>query len=237
MTSWEEEFINRQTRERFCSDLTREIGNIDGEKEEFNECILNPLKYVERKYKDELCTFGRINNLNINDLLDCKKTEKIINLMAEEKEGLIPLYKINREEGIKKALKDLDKFNDKEINLLKPSEQKKTQEKNEKDYNELVESCLPTESHVIGHIKIRPPGSDPAAGEGNEIFYFLRSLFSSKKPHESTTQEIRPVTVGVSHQYQHKTDKHRHQEHLEEGWDEEFFKKLKKEKIIKKRDI
>ncbi|TFG05006.1 MAG: hypothetical protein EU536_03235 [Promethearchaeota archaeon] len=65
-------------------------------------------------------------------------------------------YKINYEEGIKRALEDLEKFKGKEIEPLKPKEQKSTQEINEKNYFKLIESCLPTESHVIEYTRVKP---------------------------------------------------------------------------------
>ncbi len=235
MSSWEEKFRIMKEKPTFCRDLTRNIEDDDVRNEEFSECMLNPLKYMERKYKDELCVFGRTNDPNLDDLLECKRTENIINLMAKDKEGLKSCYEINKKEALKRALEDLVKFKGKEIEPLKPKERRKTQKVDEREYYKLEVSCLPTESHLIEYKRVEPPRSDPSAGEGNSIMYFLRSLASTQKPHIINQRKLRPPTVAATHQYQHKKEKFDHKEHLEDKWEEEFFAKLKEEKRIQKK--
>ena len=82
MSSWEETFRKMKEKPAFCGNLTRDIEDDDVKNEKYCECMLNPLKYVERKYKDEIYTFGRTDNPNLDELLECKKTENIINLNA-----------------------------------------------------------------------------------------------------------------------------------------------------------
>ncbi|MHA1799812.1 MAG: hypothetical protein ACTSVY_15290 [Candidatus Helarchaeota archaeon] len=231
--SWEQELRNPN----FCKNLTSDIKDDDFKNKQFNQCMKDPPRFIEKRYKDELSSFGKTNQPKIEDLLECKKTEKIVNLMAKEKEGPEYAYQINYDEGIKRALSDLKKFKDKEIEPFKTKEKKRTQKKNEKDYFKLVESCLPTESHLIERIRVKPPKSEPSAGEGNFILRFLRSLLSSKKPQKLSQTKFRPSTVAVSHQYEHKMDKFNHEEHLEDKWEEEFFIKIKEEKRIKKKGV
>jgi len=228
---WEQELRNPN----FCKSLTSDIKDENLRDEKFIQCLIDPPRFVESNYKKELKTFGGGDPLNIENFLECKKTENIINLMAKEKEGKKDAYKINYCEGIKRTLTDLKNFKDKEIEPLDEDEKEKTYEKNEKNYYELVESCLPTESHLIERIKVVPPKSDPSAGEGNSILRFLRSLLSSKKPKNITPTKIRPRTVAVSHAYEHDLDKFDHEEHLERDWEKDFFEKAKSEnRILKK---
>ena len=154
MSGWENEFRHRRNRESFCGDLTIDIRDEDLKDKEFKQCIIDPLGFMEKKYKDELCTFGRTDDPKIRDLLECKKTEKIINLMAEENTGKKDAYRLKYQEGIKRALSNLKKIKDKEIDPLKAKEKEKIQDKNEKDHFKFVESCLPTESYVIEYNRV-----------------------------------------------------------------------------------
>ncbi len=226
MSSWEEKFRIMKEKPTFCRDLTQDIENDNVRNEEFFECMLNPLKYVERKYKDELCTFGRTDDPNLNDLLECKKTEKIINLMAKEKENPTSSYEINREEGIKNALEDLEDFKNKDIDIIKPKEKR--------EHFEIVESCLPTESYVLQSLHKKIPKSEPSAGEGKSIIRILRSLLS-KKPKKISENIVRPRTAAVTHQFQHKKEKFDHLEHLKKDWNDKYFEELKNKKRIQKK--
>ena len=89
---WKTQIKNREKTKSFCTNLTEKINNEDIRKNKYYQCLNNPLKFIEDNYREEICLFSNSNNPNIKNLIDCRKTKNIINLMAKEKEGFKSLY-------------------------------------------------------------------------------------------------------------------------------------------------
>ncbi len=210
MSSWEEKFKTMQEKSTFCGDLTTNIEHNDFREEEFSECILNPLKYVERKYKNELYAFGRMKKPDINNLLDCTYTKKILNVIA--KEDPEKSYQINYCNGIPKALDDLNKYIGKEIESISEIEKNKR-------FRE-IETCLPIESYVIEQEKKKR--------EGIGTVQKLKCLLTP----EQKEQFIIPHTIAVTQEFEHFSDSNKNEDQHIKDIEEERFEKMTKEKRL-----
>jgi len=220
MAHWEEKAKKIKEEwlkeEELCRNL---VGNT--EDPQYNQCILDPLRFIEANYPKELRTFEPTEQPNINKLLDCEQTKKIVNLIAK-KEDPETAFEINFCEGIPKALDDLEKWIGKHIDPLTKKEKKKEFRR--------IEACLPTESYIIEQeIKKR---------DGVSSHQKLKSLLV---PEEIETH-IYPHTVAYTHQFEHNTNPEESEsQHLKIDKNlrktmEIFFNKLNEEKRIKRKD-
>ncbi len=219
--SWEQDLKNPN----FCKNLTSDIKDDNLKNEQFNQCMKDPEAFIENNYKNELQTFNLKNKIIIEDLLDCKETENLINLIYEEMEGKGNSYSINRCEGIKDALDDLKQFKNKDFRVVKDPEANKG--------FVLIEKCLPTESYVLKRSEIRKL-KDPKYAREKEGIFSIKKMRSplygvAKQP----DNKLRPKTVVISHEYEHKKTKLHHPEHIKpETVQEDYFEKLKERKRI-----
>jgi len=214
MSSWEDEFRNRRKRECFCGDLTSDIKDDDLRNQEFNQCTIDPLGFIEKKYEEKLKIFCGTQKPDIKDLLECRQTENIVNLIAKEEISPKTSFKINYIEGVPKAIKNLDKLEGRSVEVLDKKEEKQFQQR---------ETCLPTESYVIE--------KETKKRDGISIIQKLKSLLFP----ENVKTSIKPHTAAVTHQFEHATDPEKDDPKHLKNWNKELLKLLEKEKRIKKR--
>ncbi len=214
MSSWEEKFRTMKEKSTFCGDLTKNIELDDVRKEEFSECMLNPLKYVERNYRKVLSLFEGVKNPEIRKLLECKQTKVMLNLIAKKIDPMAS-YEINYCEGIPKVLDDLEKWSEKRIEPLDEEEKTRRFRK--------VEACLPTESYIIEQEKKKR--------EGISTIQKLKSLLVLKQ----TEPEIIPHSIAVTHEFEHFFDPNKNDPQDIKQLQKDRFDILKQQKLILRR--
>ncbi|MHA1405721.1 MAG: hypothetical protein ACTSSI_18305 [Candidatus Helarchaeota archaeon] len=216
-------------RKEFCNILTEDIEDNAIRNEQFIRCIDEPLTFLEKnrvEILEILKKFGKTPRPDIEKLLECKRTGKIINLVAEKVEGKKICYDINYKKGIKTAFNDLQCLEKKDIEIMD------NEEKNRKFL--LVESCLPTESYIIEQEKEKP--------DGHTIMRKLKSILYPE-PEDFKTYIVPHATI-VTHEFKAKPGKQgTEDEHLkipkkqrfESSLARGYFDKLKEKRLIKKR--